>query len=159
MPTRSSPIILGLAAGLLLAGASPAGAQNGITFDNGPSSKEYAIPLTSARSDAAAGASTHHGASSSTSAPLFGVGVHAKRPAPAHSRARHRTRHGHRAPFNSAPSGVSGSSGPPSAPRVRLTASTSGGLSSAATVGGLGLSVLLIGGVLGSVARRRRISP
>lgn len=119
-----------------------------MTIDpGGPSSKEYAIPLESARQNAAGTGST--APRGSRTAPLFGVGIKARS---AKKTASHR---------RSKRSGsATANSGSRTVPDVKVvSASTpSGGFGTPAAVGGLAVSVLLLGGVLGSIARRRRSS-
>lgn len=164
---RLLPLALAVAIGA--SPAAPALAQGGgVTIEPGsPSGKEYAIPLESARRDAARGGGdevvpTQQG---ERSAPLFGEGVGDDDDGRAET----------------APSGGSGSKG--TAPdrgskqgserperaagggggvqdaitgtRTVRASVPDGGLGSAATIGAVALSVLLLGGVLGSIARRR----
>lgn len=157
---------------LFLALASPALAQDDTATveTGGPPTTEYAIPLQSARQDAAGGSKSSDSKKHKT--PLFGVGVHAPAagqdeqptttaPAPAatsapkprakHHRARveKRQRHKQRKKVRAAVA-VLPTAVPASAP--------ADGPGTSATIGGLAIAVLLLGAVLGSIARRRRVS-
>lgn len=123
----------------------------------GPSSKEYAIPLESARQSAAGTGST--APRGPRTAPLFGVGIKAKSATKSASH-RRSTRSG-----SATDKGGSGTrraksdgSAPSASAQLVRAGAPSGGFGSPATVGGLAVSVLLLGGVLGSIARRRRSS-
>jgi hypothetical protein len=150
--------LISAAAVLALVPAAPVHAQTGVHVDAGsPSDKEYAIPLDSARRDAASGGNGDLGSSPGTSgsapAPLFGEGVgNASGDSPKGT-----GRRGQR----SSTSGDGASSGPTvndaitGTQPVRATV-PAGGAKSTLTIGALALSVLLLGGVLGSIARRRQ---
>lgn len=133
--------------------AAPAAAQ--VHVDPGsPSGKEYAIPLESARQNAAGNSGTvlpgagTSSAASGTSAPLFGEGVGDK-PKGARGRSQRGTRSGIGAGGGSSVDNAIAGAQP-----VRATI-PSGGPKSTLTIAALALSVLLLGGVLGSIARRR----
>jgi hypothetical protein len=133
--------------------AAPAVAQ--VHVDPGsPSGKEYAIPLEQARNNASGNSGVGSGTNTSTSseaaaAPLFGEGIDHKSNPPkgVGKRGQKSTTDG------TAPATV-GSAIAGTQP-VRATV-PSGGAKSTLTIGALALSVLLLGGVLGSIARRRQ---
>jgi hypothetical protein len=156
MTPRRTVRILAASAALLGAYAAPAPAQ--VFVDPGsPSGKEYAIPLESARRNAA-----HEGDDKSTpvaqgerSAPLFGAGLgdeppadrDGDRPSASGSEPQRQTRDGsggrvERALQVTNPVGVGAA--PPT-----------GGLDASLTIGAVALSALLLGAVIGSIARRR----
>ncbi len=156
MPTRP---LIALAAVLVLAG--PAQAQNGVTVDPGsPTGKEYAIPLDAARRDAAPGGDGRRPlAGRQRDAPLFGEGVGddgagseaaAEKAVASHepdavappSKARRRPA----PPSRAAPRSPPSSARPRPCPRAG---------SSPLTIVAVALSVLLLGAVIGSIARRR----
>jgi hypothetical protein len=159
-PTRRTLLALALALACTVGGpATPAIAQSGVTVDPGsPSGKEYAIPLTSARRDAAAGGktSTTPKSGSKASSPLFGEGVgdpagssSGSKPrgnGPSKGQRKSRTRSTPRAP---------GSNVVDRAVRPVAASVPNGGSGSTLTIAAVALSVLLLGGVIGSIARRR----
>ncbi len=149
-------LLLMLCACALLAPAAAAAAQDEIFVDPGsPSGKEYALPIDSARRQAARDA----GSTSSKKAPLFGEGVD--------------TRDAGSAAGGGGGSDAGGSSGDGAAPRGgkagtprsdadggspvttrAQAASPDGGLGTVAFVGA-GAAVLLLGGAIGLMLRRR----
>ena len=156
---------------LFLALASPALAQDDTATveTGGPPTTEYAIPLQSARQDAAGGSKSSDSKKHKT--PLFGVGVHAPAagqdeqstttaPAPAassapqprakHHRARVEKRQRQKQRHKARAAVVLPTAVPACAP--------ADGPGTSATIGGLAIAVLLLGAVLGSIARRRRVS-
>jgi hypothetical protein len=155
-------LIVAAASGLAIAGsAPPAGAQ--VFVDPGsPSGKEYAIPLEEARREASSGGGDFPVEQGERSAPLFGEGVDGAsggsgdgssgnggggRPS-ASDNERQRG------------SGADGTGGGSVDEALRSTnpvgaAVPQGGIGSASTIGIVALSVLLLGGVIGSIARRR----
>jgi len=156
---------------LFLALCTPALAQEDTATveSGGPPNTEYAIPLQTARQDGADGSKSSDAKKHKT--PLFGVGVHAPPPSqpatttttttpaaastpkprpakrPAHPRKKHPR---HVRVRVSKPVAVLPVAVPASA--------SSDGPSTSATIGGLAVAILLLGGVLGSIARRRRVS-
>jgi hypothetical protein len=144
MTPRRTLILLSLAAALPV---SPAAAQSGVIIDDdSPADKEYAIPLESAREDAA-GASG--GGSSSSGAPLFGAGV-------GDSGNDSRPKSSQRDPQKSSrrPSPATETTSVQSG-RTAAATVPEGGVSTTATIIAVALSVLVLGGVIGSIARRR----
>jgi hypothetical protein len=155
--------LLGPAGALVLAMPVAQAAEPGVFVDpSSPPGKEYAIPLDTARREAAGDAArTAAPADGAPAAPLFGVGITVE-----HRRPVKTTKPG--SPGRSARAPAQGTSAAPTAGRrkgisvpapqtsVRRAGTPSGGISTAATVGGLAASVLLLGGVFGSIARRYR---
>jgi hypothetical protein len=158
---------LSVAAVLAVPGADAAFAQNGVTVDPGsPTGKEYAIPLEQARRDASAedGGELNEATHGERTAPLFGEGVGddtssaqngaSNRDDPASSDGGGRK--GGKPQATSA-DGRSGTTVGSAIGGTRALQATvpEGGTSSALTIGALAVSVLLLGAVLGSIARRR----
>jgi len=144
----------------LLAGA-PAAAADGVHTDpSSPTAKEYAIPLDSARKQAAAGSSQTGQGGGAATTPLFGAGV----TAPASTAKTSAPRASHRHPTTAkkkrrpAPH-VQSVKRTPAAPTHRTDAAAietpSGGLGTPLLVAGVAAVVLLAGG-LGGLALRRR---
>ncbi|MDX6666521.1 MAG: hypothetical protein QOG68_2727 [Solirubrobacteraceae bacterium] len=168
MPSSALIRITSATALSVLAFCAPAFADNTATVETGgPGNTEYAIPLQSARQDAAGGSSkgAHKGQSK---APLFGVGVKSSQPAagtattttPAaatttHSKPRSK-RSGHKR-RTKASRHRKNRSAPVILPTAAPASAPAGNGSTSATIGGLAVAVLLLGGVLGSIARRRRV--
>jgi hypothetical protein len=163
---RRLPALLSTAALLGLAGSGTAAAQSGVHIDPGsPSGKEYEIPLETARREATAG----HGEldsveQGSRTAPLFGEGIGDDDDSSGDGGGGKKDNGG---------SGGGKSSGDPqdstssetggdtvgdaiSGTRALQATVPEGGTGSALTIGALAVSVLLLGGVLGSIARRRQ---
>jgi hypothetical protein len=150
MTPRRTLVLLAVSAGALGAPATPAFAQSGVIIDDdSPTGKEYAIPLESARRDAAGQSGSSSG--SGSSAPLFGAGVGDSETDSTKARSRPKS---------------SGKNAQKTTRQGDTTASVQTGRTAAATVpeGGLGslvtiiavaASVLLLGAVIGSIARRR----
>jgi hypothetical protein len=135
--------------------AAPAGAQVHVDHDS-PTGKEYAIPLESARREASSGAngstdiqSQTGDATTSAPAPLFGQGI-GDSPKASH-RGGQPTSRGKRSTSGGATvdTAIAGTH------TVRATV-PGGDAKSTLTIGALALSVLLLGGVIGSIARRRQ---
>jgi cobalamin biosynthesis Mg chelatase CobN len=160
-------LILLACSGLLLGAPGSALAQGGgVTVDapgSSPADKEYALPLEQARREAT-GQDTSVTPSDSSpassgvqAAPLFGEGVVAS----AHEGDRAASTAGAASGRVARQQQSSASSGSPSSVNSVLTgtravtAVSPGGSSSFLTIGGVSLAVLLLGGVLGSIARRR----
>lgn len=137
--------------------AAPAGARSGaVTVDpDSPSGKEYAIPLESARRAATKGTDDGPGSASQgqRSAPLFGEGVGGapagggSKPGSSHAQLPQRT-------SRRSAAGAAGRDAVAGARPVRATV-PAGGAGSVLTIGAVAVSVLLLGAVLGSIARRR----
>jgi hypothetical protein len=148
MTTRRTVRILAATAAVLGASAAPAPAQ--VFVDPGsPSGKEYAIPLESARRNAAneGGDKSAPVAQGERSAPLFGAGIGDDRPSASGNDPQQPTR---------------GRSGGGVERALQVTnpvgvgaAPPTGGLSAPLTIGAVALSALLLGAVIGSIARRR----
>jgi hypothetical protein len=147
--------------------SAPAARADGVHTDpNSPTSKEYAIPLDSARHAAASGGgggsvSSQSSTSSSSSgtttqaAPLFGVGVRSTSTSRAHHARKHRSHHG--GSSKGSPQIAVGIPDKPSPP-PHLAAATNtpgGGITTPVLIGGLAAIALLIGGVGGLAVRRR----
>jgi hypothetical protein len=151
----------------VLALATPAFAQEDTaTVDQtGPPTAEYAIPLQTAREDAANG-SDDKTSKSEKKTPLFGVGVKSAQSTPAPQPAttpapqpattpkakkavKRKVRH--KRVVNAA-----GASKTVILPTALPASAPASGPGTSATIGGLAVAVLLLGGVLGSIARRRR---
>lgn len=147
------------AAGIVFGTPSmPANAQVFIDPDS-PTAKEYAIPLEGARQDAASGSGDDLPIEQGErSAPLFGEGVEAQKESAKSTR-----RNGissARQNGGSSSSGIeSDGTGTTSAGAGRSFVATvpQGGFSETATIGAVAFSVLLLGGVVGSIVRRRDI--
>lgn len=151
-------ILVALSVSALGVPVAPAGAQ--VVLDPGsPTGKEYQIPLESARRDASGQSGTP--SDGSRTAPLFGEGVGDSsssgsgagddgRPQSSGSDGQRGTKH---------PSDASSGNGQVvdaiRATRPAGATVPQGGFSSAATIAAVALSVLLLGGVIGSIARRR----
>jgi hypothetical protein len=142
------------AAAVMATVPTPAAAQVHVDH-NSPSGKEYAIPLESARRDAATGANGSGDlqaqtgdATSSAPAPLFGQGI-GDSPKASHRRSQ---------PVSSNRSPSGGSTVDTAIAGTHTVRATvpSGDAKSTLTIGALALSVLLLGGVIGSIARRRQ---
>lgn len=149
MTLRRTLILLSLAVALPV---TPAAAQSGVVIDDdSPTGKEYAIPLEAARRDAAGQTSGGTPGSAST-APLFGEGVGDS---------------GKDAKGGSRPKASGGASQQSShtesatvqAGRTAAATVPEGGIGSTLTIVAVALSVLLLGGVIGSIARRRTTTP
>jgi hypothetical protein len=128
--------------------------QSGVHVDPGsPAGKQYAIPITSARTEAA-GNQPSATSSGSQDPPLFGVGV---KSSAAHVAAR-KARRG-RPVTHADPAHVSSQpvAPPASPPQVAPTSSGSGGGSAWIALAGGGVLVLALGGA-GGLALRRRLS-
>ncbi len=154
---RRTLITLAVAAVGLPAGS--ASAQDGVVVDpSSPSGKEYAIPLDAARRDAAPGGQNSGG--DSQSAPLFGEGVgdsQADETIAAGSKPRSE---GESRQRKSRSEGTPEPEAKTAEPKLRparpvAAALPDGDASSTLTVVAVALSVLLLGGVIGSIARRR----
>jgi hypothetical protein len=159
MEIRTTSIALGLVLAALSVAPAWADEDEATVETGGPSKTEYAIPLQSARQEAAGGAKDS-AESDSGKAPLFGVGVEADDEQESSSddsgdsaapkkkaEAKKRVGKTSEAAAAQAPS-VLPTAVPASAP--------SGDAGTSATIGGLAVAVLLLGAVLGSIARRRR---
>jgi hypothetical protein len=144
--------LLLVAATASLLGAPTAHAQ--VFVDPGsPSGKEYAIPLESARRSAATGQRSDTVAQGERSAPLFGEGIGdggkkggGGQPQASGSAQQQPTRAGRG-------DGVRRALRDTTPVSAAVPNSGAGGL---ASVGGVALSVLLLGAVIGSIARRRQ---
>jgi hypothetical protein len=156
-------IVLTAAAFALGVPADPAGAQ--VFVDPGsPSAKEYAIPLEDARREASGG-SDDPVVQGERSAPIFGEGVgdDSSPGSGAGGTTDEPSSSGGNTGGGSDRPGDSGSGSQKSGQAATAVAATrpvgatipQGGLGSTATIGALALSVLLLGGVIGSIARRR----
>jgi hypothetical protein len=146
--------ILALTA-LLAAGATPAGAQDGPVVDpNSPTGKEYALPLDTARREAAG--VKGKAATKGESAPLFGEGIEAAGNAAPSPRKTTSSRATSPSKANGA-AGVAGDA-PAAAARIlagaRPGAPSDGGLSPLVAVGG-GMLLLACGAAAGLALRRR----
>jgi hypothetical protein len=164
---RPAAILLVTLAAIAGTGAAPAAAQRGVTIDRGaPASREYEIPLESARR-AAAGMAGASGPSrqGERSAPLFGVGVGPSRHATDPATGTATSGDGAAAPARRAPAAQRPGTGHP-VPAHGSGSAAAGGLlaagvdagdgsAAAVSVAALALAVLVLGGVLGSIARRR----
>jgi hypothetical protein len=140
--------LAGAAVVALLAAPSGAAAQGGVHVDpNTPAGKEYAIPLDSARREAAgkdngtAVAPRNTAPSTGNETPLFGAGITPNRPrrsaprAGAGASARAKRRHS-------------------TAAGARVSAAGSGGSNGTAATVGVALAVLALGGAFGYAFRR-----
>jgi len=169
--------LIPLAAAILVAAmpAASASAQgSGVTIDpDSPTGKEYAIPFETARRNATEGGGAELGTpqQGARSAPLFGEGVGDEIGATSGGAGPKGATKDSRSGDSSTPAGP-GAGGRSKSNRaepdpggemqdaiagtqaVRATI-PDGGIGSAATIGAVALSVLLLGGVLGSIARRR----
>ncbi len=149
-------IVLAASAGIALA-APPDRAAAQVFIDPGsPSSKEYGIPLEDARRNASGSGSELKVEQGARSAPLFGEGVGDGAAATGGGG------NGKPGPSKRSPQKDGGSSpgtvrGGQVGEALRSTNATvpQGGIGSTATIAALALSVLLLGGVIGSIARRR----
>lgn len=161
MKNRRKLIILTAATLSLASPAAPSFAQ--VTIDPGsPTAKEYGIPLEDARRDAESGGDSDAPvAQGDRSAALFGEGVGDEPASSAESSAPSNVQENERDESEgSKPSGTEESpsrGGDVFAGTGRPVSATvpQGGFDSALTIGALALSVLLLGGVIGSIARRR----
>ena len=148
---------------LLMVSAPAARADQVHTDPNSPTSKEYAIPLATARHAAApSGAGSHSGGSSSPSAsgaaPLFGVGVGSSGSgaSSATTKAKPKKHHSHRSTATKNQVHVTQSA--PLTPPSHLTEATNtpgGGVTTPVLIGGLAAVALLLGGLGGLAVRRR----
>ncbi len=156
---RRTLITLAVAAVGLPAGS--ASAQDGVVVDpSSPSGKEYAIPLDAARRDAAPGGQNSGG--DSQSAPLFGEGVgdtQAESSTPAGTKPTSDDEKSQRRSRRLGTATPEVSTAEPTLRPSRPVAAAlpDGDASSTLTVAAVALSVLLLGGVIGSIARRRGI--
>lgn len=147
-------IVLVIAAALAASPAAPAAAQ--VFVDPGsPSGKEYEIPLENARQEAATGNSDAPVQLGDRSAPLFGEGVgddngggNTAGSGGLETKGQEQGGSGDRGDKES-----SGSFGAASQP-ISATV-PQGGFDSIVTIGAVALSVLFLGSVIGSIARRR----
>jgi hypothetical protein len=162
MTTRHKLIVLAASSLALAAPGDRAAAQ--VFVDPGsPSGKEYAIPLEEARREAASGGSDLKVAPGSRSAPLFGEGVGDGASDGGGSGSDDGSGGAAKSDGGAQRSGSSGASGTSGGKVAQALESThtvgaavpQGGLGSTATIGAVALSVLLLGAVLGSIARRR----
>lgn len=153
---RAAGLALGIAA--LVPAVALADENTATVETGGPSSTEYAIPLDTARKDAAGG--DHKPSGQDDGAPLFGVGVKpdSGSAAPAQAKAtpkkHHRARKHGKARKHAAAARPADTITLPTATPASSTHDDGAG--TPATIGALTLSVLLLGFVLGSIARRRR---
>lgn len=164
--------VLCAAALLPLAGVSSASAQgNGVHVDPGsPTGKEYGIPLQTARREAQSQSEgkLDSADSGSSSAPLFGEGVgDTSSPSSGSNGGSGDSGGGGGGKSNGKSGDSSGSGGSGAATDVETVGKAfsgtralqatvpDGGTSSTLTIGALAISVLLLGAVLGSIARRR----
>lgn len=150
---------------LIVAAAAPASAQTGVVVDpDSPPGKEYAIPLESVREGAAPSGPQSDGAA--TKAPLFGVGVGDDEPVVRADSSPQpdgggTTQRATRRPGSAtgAGDGSAAAEGSESQSvrggRPVAAAVPEGGTGSTLTIAAVALSVLLLGGVIGSIARRR----
>lgn len=163
--TVTALLALSLCAGLPAASAS---AQNGVTFDSdSPTGKEYAVPLTSAREEASSGrddapAPSSSGTGTTSSAPLFGEGIGddasgRSSDSPKSSGGGKSQASTRRSDDELAARGKGSSQVDRALDSTRPVAATvpQGGVGSTLTILAVAVSVLLLGGVIGSVARRR----
>jgi hypothetical protein len=162
MLRRLLPALCALAAIMPAAAA----AKDEIFVDPGsPSAKEYALPVDSARRQAAGTAGK--GTASGQPAPLFGEGVAAESPrrsgagSGASNRSGSGSGHGaaDAAPARGARSPGAASAGPDAGPLRATAAAPDGGLGALAIVGGVGVAVLLAGAGIGLLLRRRAAPP
>lgn len=151
---RRLKLIALTAAGAAICSPTPADAQ--VFVDPGsPSGKEYAIPLEDARREASPGGNEDPVVQGDRSAPLFGEGVEpdAGRTADGAGTGKNK-----RSPLkDGSPDGSRAAGSVDSLDRSGNVVATvpQGGFGDTLTIGVVALSVLLLGGVLGSVARRR----
>lgn len=162
--TNKRKLIVLAASGLAFAvPVDPAGAQVFVDPDS-PTGKEYAIPLEDARRQASSGGGDFPVQPGERAAPLFGEGI---------GDGEATADDGAGASGGGGPSGSGGGKRPggkdgeedrgaggsvDEALRNTNTVGATvpqGGVGSAATIGIVALSVLLLGGVIGSIARRR----
>jgi hypothetical protein len=148
-PMRLIPLV----ATLLLLMPSVALAQEpGVTFDDGPSSKEYAIPLDSAR-----GQTKTKPKAKAKPTPARAVTVPrattTTTPAKPKKKAKTEKTETTTTPAVAAVPPSSGTAGPVNADR---TSSSSDGLSAGVVIAGLAVAALALGGLAGLVIRRRR---
>jgi hypothetical protein len=137
----------GLLALLLLPPAAPA-QEGGVFVDPGsPSGKEYAIPIERARRAAQGAPAPGKVEVGKRSAPAFGEGIRTGGAGPApHAASR----------TSSSASVAGGPLQPGAAPRpVAARAATGSDAGSVLAIGGVALAVLLAGGAVGLLARRR----
>jgi hypothetical protein len=152
-------LLLALCALAVIAPAAVA-ADDEIFVDPGsPSGKEYALPVDSARKQAAGGTQGAKDRTSTT--PLFGEGVDAATPKAGTGKA---SAAGAKAGAGDAGGGSAGA--PPArvataAPRTlkAQAAAPDGGIGTAAIIGGVSAGVLLLGAVIGVLLRRRAARP
>ncbi len=146
------------AAGIALGTTAPADAQ--VFVDPGsPSGKEYGIPLEDARREASEGGNDELVPQGDRSAPIFGEGVGPDKPEDAGKK--------EAGDDNPGPGGSEGQGddtikdagggdvGSIDSSRTVVATVPQGGFSDTLTIGAVTLSVLLLGGVIGSIARRR----
>ncbi len=159
---RLLPLAAALAVALTPAAPATARSGDGVTVDpNSPTGKEYAIPLQSARRDATQGTDTPGRApQGERSVPLFGEGV-GDSPAQSGSSSGGSSlrapRSSHEQPQRSSKRSADGGTVQDAIAGTRTVRATvpDGGAGSVLTIGAVALSVLLLGAVLGSIARRR----
>ena len=147
------------AAGIALGTTAPADAQ--VFVDPGsPSGKEYGIPLEDARREASEGGNDELVPQGERSAPIFGEGVGPDRP---DTNGKQDAGDDDPSPRGSEGQGGDetvkdaggGDVGSIDSSRTVVATVPQGGFSDTLTIGAVALSVLLLGGVIGSIARRR----
>ena len=141
--------------------ATPGFAQDGVTFDPGsPTGKEYAIPFEEARRNASSDRTTLEATQrrGERSAPLFGEGIGDDSSGGGGGGGSTNGNGGAKGDGGSGSAGESGSTivdRSLSATNTLRAAAPDGGAQSALMIGGLALALLVLGGVIGSIARRR----
>ena len=162
MTNKRKLIVLAASGVALAAPLDPAAAQ--VFVDPGsPSGKEYAIPLEEARREASTGGGDFPVEQGERSAPLFGEGVGEESAGAGDGANRGGdgtppASGGEKQRGSAGQGGGSDGGGVEQALRGTNTVGAAvpqGGAGSAATIGIVALSVLLLGGVIGSIARRR----
>ena len=154
MTTGRKLILVSLTALSFGAGGDSASAQVFVDPDS-PTAKEYAIPLEDARRDASSPDGDGPVAQGDRSAPLFGEGIGGGSEGDGGGGEADQTDN---EPAGGRPDdGDDDGAGIITLPQARPITATvpQGGLGDAVTIGALALSVLLLGGVIGSIARRR----
>lgn len=126
------------------------GQEPGVTFDDGPSGKEYAIPLDSARRAAKRKRSSSARSQPTPSATTTPAPALRSTTTPAKEKDADRGTEESRAAVPAEPPG-----GPP-ANSSQPTTARSGGPGAGFVIGGLALAALALGGLAGLILRRRR---
>ena len=159
MTDKRKLIVLAASGFALALPADPAAAQ--VFVDPGsPSGKEYAIPLEEARREASTGGGDFPVEQGERSAPLFGEGVGEPSSPGGSSRDGGDNRPGSGGDRQGSAEDDEARGGGSVDEALRNTNTVGatvpqGGLGSTATIAIVALSVLLLGGVIGSIARRR----